>query len=98
MVLECDSNQLTKLDVSKNANLTELWCGYNQLTKLDVSKNATLTELLCGSNQLTKLDVSKNANLTELRCGNNPNLTTITVRKGQKIMIYKDDHTNIVYV
>ena len=88
----------TKLELNYNATLMKLWCDSNQLTKLNVPKNTTLTELRCDYNQLTKLDVSKNADLTKLWCYDNPNLTTITVRKGQKITIYKDDHTNIVYV
>ena len=36
--LDCNENQLTALDVSKNTALTTLWCGNNQLTVLDVSQ------------------------------------------------------------
>ena len=70
--LECDSNKLKALDVSKNTALTHLDCGGNDLTELDVSKNTALTHLDCGSNQLTELDVSKNEALTSLNCGYNP--------------------------
>ena len=66
--LNCNSNQLTSLDVSQNTNLIDLYCNYNQLTNLDVSQNLNLSILRCGNNQLTSLDVSQNANLTELRC------------------------------
>ena len=69
--LDCGSNQLTKLDVSKNTALTRLYCISNQLTKLDLSKNAALTELYCFNNQLTSLNVSKSAELSVLSCGQN---------------------------
>ena len=69
--LDCSSNQLTGLDVSKNAALTELECSSNQLTSLDVSQNAALTELECNSNQLTGIDVSMNTALKTLSCYSN---------------------------
>ena len=68
--LYCYSNQLTKLDVSKNTALTDLHCKDNQLTTLDVSKNTALTDLDCRKNQLTSLDVS-NTNMDELDCDDN---------------------------
>jgi Leucine-rich repeat (LRR) protein len=71
--LECSGlrNQLSSLDVSKNAELTYLDCHFNQLTSLDVSKNTALTYLACYFNQLKSLDVSKNTALTNLNCGSN---------------------------
>ena len=56
--LECNGNELTSLDVSKNTALTKLICYSNQITKLDVSKNTALTNLSCSQNQLTSLNVS----------------------------------------
>ena len=70
-LLNCSSNQLTSLDISKNTALTFLYCDSNQLTTLDVSKNAALTWLECGSNQLTTLDLSKNTALYFLDCHSN---------------------------
>lgn len=68
--LNCSGNQLTALDVSKNAKLQILDCSDNQLTALDVSKNTALTVLFCGINHdLTRLDVSQNENLKALYCG-----------------------------
>ena len=78
--LDCGSNKLTTLDVSKNTALTELTCDVNQLTTLDVSKNTALTNLSCGNNQLTSLDVSKNTALTSLSCGSNQ-LASLDVSK-----------------
>ena len=78
--LNCGSNQLTALDVSKNTALKELYCFENQLTALDVSNNTALKLLHCYDNQLTALDVSKNIALTELYCSNNQ-LTALDVSK-----------------
>jgi hypothetical protein len=69
--LQCNDNQLTKLDVSKNIALTGLLCSYNQLTELDVSKNTALDALHCNHNQLTELDVSNNVSLEVLFCYDN---------------------------
>ena len=68
VTLDCYSNQLTSLDVSKNTALKYLSCNDNQLTGLDVSKNTALTELRCYRNQLTSLDVSNNNSLKYLEC------------------------------
>lgn len=70
--LDCDSNQLIRLDVSHNVALTNLSCEGNHLTKLDVSKNVKLTNLNCGYNQLDSLNVSHNVLLTRLECRDNP--------------------------
>ena len=78
--LDCDGNQLTTLDVSKNTALTKLLCNTNQLTALDVSKNTALTSLGCAYNHLTALDVSQNTSLTTLYCSKNQ-LTALDVSK-----------------
>lgn len=76
--LECYNNQLTSLDVSKNAALTYIRFGGNKLTSLDVSKNTALRTLLCDDNPLTALDLSNNTLLTRLDCGS-PNLKTLNI-------------------
>ena len=78
--LDCYSNRLTELDMSKNTELTRLDCRSNQLTELDVTSCTALTELSCDSNQLTELDVSKNTDLTRLGCFFNQ-LTELDVTK-----------------
>ena len=78
--LNCSSNKLETLDVSKNTALTTLECAANQLETLDVSKNTALTKLYCGSNGMKTLDVSKNTALTVLECSKNP-LETLDVSK-----------------
>ena len=48
--LDCQVNQLTSLDVSKNTALTVLYCYHNQLTSLDIGNNTALTKLYCYGN------------------------------------------------
>ena len=91
--LDCYSNRLTELDMSKNTELTRLDCRSNQLTELDVTSCTALTELSCDSNQLTELDVSKNTDLTRLGCffnqlteldvSNNTDLTSLSCGSNQ---------------
>ena len=84
--LNCNFDQLTELDVSKNTALTSLSCAGNQLTELDVSNNTALTSLSCGGNQLTELDVSNNTALTYLDCRSNQ-LTELDVSKNTALEI-----------
>ena len=74
--LNCKSNSLTSIDLSKNLLLTTLICESNKIDSLGLAENTSLKLLNCGSNELTKLDVSKNVKLTELNCGDNklPNI------------------------
>jgi len=67
--LNCDSNQLTSLDVSQNTVLYSLECGGNNLIKLDLSNNPNLESLHCSENQLRCLN---------LRSGGNQNIWEIT--------------------
>ena len=76
--LDCDSNPIKKLDVSRYTALEHLLCSGTGLTVLDVSHNTALKELRCNRNQLTALDVTHNKALEELQCNNNQ-LTTLDV-------------------
>lgn len=72
LLLYCQNNKLTSLDLSNNKELTQLFCFNNQLTTLDVSGNTKLEMLLCDNNQLTALSVSpKNGALKHVRCEDN---------------------------
>ena len=70
-MLDCEDNELTTLDISKNTALVKLYCGMNYLTSLDITNNVVLKSLLCYDNELTSLDVSKNTALTFLDCEEN---------------------------
>ena len=69
--LDCEGNQLTELNVSKNKALKYLFCNVNQLRKLDVRDNEALRVLCCSVNPLTELDVSQNTELEILQCSEN---------------------------
>ena len=64
--LICNYNQLTGIDVSKNANLAVLKCSHNQLSSLNIKNNGKLDELRCEYNNLSQLDITNNTELREL--------------------------------
>ena len=64
--LTCNYNQLTDIDVSKNANLAVLKCSHNQLSSLNIKNNSKLYELRCEYNNLSDLDTTNNTELWEL--------------------------------
>ncbi|SOE21867.1 hypothetical protein SAMN06298216_2319 [Spirosomataceae bacterium TFI 002] len=78
--LNCYSNSISSIDVSKNLKLKTLNCFTNSLTVLDLSKNTNLENLRCLENSLTALDISKNTNLKILECGDN-SISTLDVSK-----------------
>jgi len=77
--LNCNSNQLTALNVKGCTALEELLCSNNQLTDLDVQGLTTLKTLRCNNNQLTSLNVSGCIALETLGCFNN-RLTDLDVQ------------------
>jgi Leucine-rich repeat (LRR) protein len=76
--LDCRSNSLSSLDLSKNTALVTLKCDRNRLTSLDISKNINLQTLDCNENKITNLDTSNNPLLDEVICYGN-DLTKIDV-------------------
>ena len=76
--LNCSSNSLLSVDLSKNIKLTMLNCDSNNLDSLGLSGNRELRTLSCKSNVLTKLNVSNNTKLTRLNCSSNK-LTVLDV-------------------
>jgi Leucine-rich repeat (LRR) protein len=78
--LDCSTNRLTRLNVSKNSALNYLDCSNNLITALDLSNNTLLLTARCIYNKLTALDFSNNTALTSIRFGHNQ-LTSINVSK-----------------
>ena len=87
-VLECESNQLTSLNLSGLPNLVTLYCADNQLTSLNFDGLTGLESLDCGANPLTSLDVSQLTSLKTLYCYSNQ-LTTLDVSKLTKLTTLK---------
>ena len=83
--LNCDNNQQTSLDVSKNTKLVKLICAKNALTSLNTSQNPLLKKLDIYSNKLTSIDVSQNTELETLYIGRNP-IETLNVKNNVKLM------------
>ena len=73
---------LTKLDVSKNTQLSSFECYNNGLTSLDVSDNPNLVHLGCSNNNLSILRLCKN--LKKLLCANN-SLSTLDLNDIQNL-------------
>ena len=84
--LQCNSNPITELDVSKNTKLTELNCASTKVGSLDLTKNTELTGVYCSNVATLKtLDVSNCPKLTDLvayRTG----LTSLDVTKNPELI------------
>ena len=73
--LDCNSNQLTTLDLSKNIALISFDCSYNKIEKLTLPSTDALIEFFCTDNALTELNVSKVPKLQSIQCGSNQLVT-----------------------
>ena len=78
--LDCGSNHLKTLNVSKNRVLKQLDCESNELTWLDVSVCTSMEDLKCRYNQLTELILPQNTGLKYLFCNDNQ-LTELDVSR-----------------
>lgn len=93
-IIICNYNQISKLDLSKNTELTELRCSSNQISQLDLSKNTKLTYLWCNKNQISQLDLSKNTELTNLVCFNNQ-ISQLDLSKNTELIYLHCDNNQI---
>ena len=78
LYLDCNTNQLTSLDLSNNTALKWVLCYNNKLETLNINRCSAITYLICYANQLTSLDVSTNIALLQLYCYTNK-LTSIDI-------------------
>lgn len=95
--LNCDNNQLTSLDVSKNTKLVKLICSKNALTSLNTSHNPLLKKLDIYSNKITSIDVSQNTELETLYIGRNP-IETLNVKNNVKLMELQSELNNLTSI
>ncbi|WP_411914796.1 leucine-rich repeat domain-containing protein [Porphyromonas miyakawae] len=84
VLLYCNQNKLTALDISHCPNLKMLECFNNKLTELDLSKSGQLQLLRAWLNQFTNLDLSNCTELQKLYCQQNK-LTSLDVTKNTKL-------------
>ncbi len=69
--LNCNANQLTSLDLSKNEALTHVKFRGNQVSSFNISENTGLTHIDCSFNPIGSLDVSHISGLISLTCDHN---------------------------
>ena len=92
-ILRCERNNLLTLDLSNNADLTELWCSQNTgIDDLDLSHNTRLAKLSCYGNSLTHLNISGNKSLVFLDCSSNQ-LTELDAHENTEL-VKLDCHEN----
>lgn len=88
---------ISKIDVSKFKNATEISLDGNNLKSINVKKNTKLTSLACYSNKLTSLNISSNKKLKDIGVGYNKlkKLDISKNKKIQKITAYNNKITTI---
>ena len=89
-----DTN-LSKLDITKNIQLIDLYCGNSKIRILDVRNNLALRGLSCKSNLLETIDVSKNTLLEYFHIAYN-NLTILDVSKNIKLKRFYCDNNKLL--
>ena len=97
--LNCETNLLSVIDVSKNTALTQLFCGGNSLSNIDISMLLALQIFWCQDNQLNSIDVTNNTQLISLVCGNNL-LTNLDVSKNTalNVLSFEDNQISSINV
>ena len=71
MMLFCNGNMITNLNLSGYENLLYLECENNLLTNLDLSGCVAITDISCNDNQITNLNVSGCDSVKWIHCQNN---------------------------
>lgn len=89
--------KLTKLDVSKNTNLTSLNCTANKLTSLDVSNNIKLTSLIFNGNKIAAINITNNLNLQRLSF-NSTLISNIDISNHQSLTSFDCSYTKITAI
>jgi Leucine-rich repeat (LRR) protein len=84
-LLDLTRNELSKLDLSKNVLLEEVFVGNNELASLNVSGCTVLTHLEVFINELDELDLSNNILLEELYANKN-DLETIDLSHNKELI------------
>ncbi|HDO9181445.1 TPA: cell wall-binding repeat-containing protein [Clostridioides difficile] len=85
--LDCSSNNLESVDLSKNIKLKYLDISGNKILNINLKNNNLINELHCDANKLSSLDLKNNKNLvslfftsnelTEIDLSNNVNLENL---------------------
>ena len=84
-LLDLTRNALSKLDLSNNVQLEEVFLGNNELSSLDISGCSALSHLEVFINQLDELDVSNNPQLEAIHANKN-DLEVIDLRHNKALV------------
>lgn len=82
--LDCSSQNVSDIDISKATKLNWLECENNEISSLSVKNNTELKYLNCDSNEISSLDVRSNTKLEYLECQNN-RLSSLDVGSNTKL-------------
>lgn len=93
--LQCQSNNLTSIDISANTQLTFINVGNNDLTSINTTANTALTTLSVWGNDLNSLEVSHLPDLVTISCGSNGNLTSLDITSNPLLESLRSTFTNI---
>jgi len=83
--LDLTRNELTKIDLSKNSKLEDLFLGSNELNSINLSGCNELTYMEIFINELEELDVSSNP-LLETICANKNDLESIDLSNNKELL------------
>jgi len=71
IILHCEQNNLTELNIFPLTKLRQLYCWKNNLTELSLVNNTALELLVCYQNSIKTLSLMSLPNVTIVNCGNN---------------------------
>ncbi len=94
ITLECESNNLTSLNISNNLSLETLNALNNQIAAIDISQNTGLKTINLGNNPITSLDVSNNNLITRLEC-DGTNITSLDISNLTQLDYLEAHNTSI---
>jgi len=104
MVLNVCDTRVNELDLSKNAELQELYCTHGtgsfntdvKFTELNLACCPKLEYLFCGGNNISQLDLSHNPKLVILSARNN-SLTSINLDNNPLLYTVNLDHNKMTF-
>ncbi|HKR05410.1 MAG TPA: LamG-like jellyroll fold domain-containing protein, partial [Bacteroidia bacterium] len=93
-VLNCNTNNLTSLNITALTQLTNLNCSHNQLTGVNTTGLNNLTFLDVSFNSISSVDVSSNTSLTHLYVQNNT-ITGINLESNPGLVQFNCDNNSL---
>ena len=92
--LNCNNNNITSLDLSKNTALLGLLCQYNKLTELDLSQNPKMEAVTANDNEIENIKFNENAPIENIELMNNK-LTSLVIVNPDKLEFLSLDSNNL---